>query len=402
MTKPLSKRGKRLCHVITTPTDRYSSGLRTRLEAEIAQRLGFEVDIVTGLGPADQKLTSPGLPGVKYWRLPSLTKYIYPQKDIKAVFQLYALFRRRRYHVVHTHLAKAGIVGRLAAAMAGVPTIIHDVHGPTFTPAHSWARRQLYINLERLAGLVTTHFIFYTHHLRHDFTVYGIGRQADQRVIYPDLDLKRYLEASRLTAEQRQLLRASWGLEADHLVLGFVARLVPSKGHNLLIQALPQVLLRWPQVRVLFVGGAIWSEEKKYLQELQNLIKSLALEDKVFFTGHQTDVLPFYQMFDLFVSPSLYEGTANATLEALSLGLPVVAFDLPFVRELCPPEVISCPPGSVTRLAVALDQALSRYVTAPDSIRPSLVFRQELVDKFSGKRWRSSIESLYQEFLYSG
>jgi glycosyltransferase involved in cell wall biosynthesis len=399
MTKTVPVNGKRLCHVITTPTDQYSSGLRTRMEAEIALRLGFEVDIVTGLGPADQQLISHGLPGVTYWRLPSLTKYIYPQRDLLAVWQLYTLFRRRGYDVVHTHLAKAGVVGRLAAGWAKVPTIIHDVHGPTFTPAHNWTRRQLYVTLERLAGRSTTHYVFYTQHLKNDFAAYGIGKEAVKKVIYPNLNLEQYLAASPLTADQRQRLRAPWGLAPDHLVLGFVARLVPSKGHHFLIKALPQVLARWPQVRVLFVGGAIWPEEQEYLQHLQQLLKTLALTDKVFFTGHQIEMLPFYQIFDLFVSPSLYEGTANATLEALSTGLPVVAFDLPFVHEICPPEVITCPVGSVAGLAAGIERALSCYVTAPDAIRPSWAFRQELVKKFSGAQWRTNIENLYREIM---
>ncbi len=388
--------GKRLCHVITTPTDQYSSGLRTRMEAEIALELGYRVDIVTGQGPADEKLISQGIPGVKYWRLPSLTKYIYPHRDIKALLDLYVLFRRQKYQIVHTHLAKAGILGRLAAGLAGVPTIVHDVHGPSFTPAHSWTQRNLFVNLERLAGLVTTHYVFYTNHLMADFAAHGIGPKAVKEVIYPNLRLETFLEAPPLPADRREKLRADWGLAPEHLVIGYVARLVPSKAHHLVIEALARLVDRWPQARLLLVGGAIWPEELSCQQRLQKLVKNLNLEGKVIFTGHQMEVLPFYQIFDLFVMPSLYECVGNALLEALVMGLPAVAFDLPFVHEFCPhEETIVCPYAQIEGLSQKLEGVLTQLATSSEDMRPSLAFRQDLAEKLSADRWKEKVVNFY-------
>jgi glycosyltransferase involved in cell wall biosynthesis len=366
------------------------------MEAEIALDLGYRVDIVTGQGPTDEQLISHGLPGVKYWRVPSLTKYIYPHRDIKALLDLYALFRRQKYQIVHTHLAKAGVLGRLAAGLAGVPIIVHDVHGPSFSPAHSWSQRSLFINLERLAGLVTTHYVFYARHLKEDFAAHGIGPKAIKEVIYPDLRLKTFLEAPPLPADHRKKLRVGWGLGPEHLVIGYVARLVPSKAHHLVIEALAHLVDRWPQARLLLVGGAIWPEEQSYLQRLQKLVKTLNLEGKVIFTGHQMEVIAFYQIFDLFVTPSLYESLGNAMLEALVMGLPVVAFDIPAVHELCPPEeVIVCPFGQIEELARGLEQVLTQLNTSSEDIRPSLAFRQDLADKFSAHRWKEKLEKFY-------
>jgi glycosyltransferase involved in cell wall biosynthesis len=395
MVKLLPSNSRRLCHVITTPTDQYSSGLRTRMEAEIALNLGYKVDIVTGLGPTDRKLISPGVPGVMYWRFPALTKYIYPHRDLKALRELYVFFRRQRYQIVHTHLAKAGVLGRLAAGLARVPIIVHDVHGPSFSPAHSWTRRNLFINLERLAGSMTTNYIFYTAHLKESFEAQGIGTKSDKSVIYPDLRLRDYLEAPRLSASERDQLRSRWHLKPEHLVIGYAARMVPSKAHHLAINALPYLLDRWPQVRLMLMGGAIWPEEQAYLRRLHTLVKDLSLNDKVIFTGHQAQMIPFYQILDLFVMPSLYEGTANAMLEALIMGLPVVAFDIPAVRELCPPEVIVCPLGKVEGLPQGLNRALNLLTASPEALRPSLAFRQDLAKKFSSKLWRESITDFY-------
>jgi glycosyltransferase involved in cell wall biosynthesis len=398
MVKLLPSNGRRLCHVITTPTDQYSSGLRTRMEAEIALNLGYKVDIVTGLGPTDRKLISPGVPGVNYWRFPALTKYIYPHLDLKALLDLYLFFRRQRYQIVHTHLAKAGVLGRLAAGLAGVPIIVHDVHGPSFSEAHSWFRRNLFINLERLAGLVTTNYIFYTAHLKESFEAQGIGTKADKRVIYPDLCLRSFLEASQLSAPERAQLRSRWQLTQEHLVIGYAARMVPSKAHLLAIEALPYLLDRWPQVRLMLMGGAIWPEEQAYLRRLHTLVKDLNLDGKVIFTGHQAQMIPLYQILDLFVMPSLYEGTANAMLEALTMGLPVVAFDIPAVRELCPPEVIICPFGQVEGLSQGLARCLTQLQASSEALRPSISFRQELVEKFCADSWREEIGDFYANF----
>ncbi|ABK17870.1 glycosyl transferase, group 1 [Syntrophobacter fumaroxidans MPOB] len=389
----------RICHVITTPTDQYSSGLRTRMEAKIARDLGYDVDVVTGVGPRDGRLISEGVEGVTYWRIPALSKYIYPHRDAKAFFDICSLFRRNRYQIVQTHLAKAGVLGRLAAGLAGVPIIVHDVHGPSFSSSQSLPGRELFINLERLAGLVTTHYLFYTNHLKDTFATKGIGNNAKHRVIYPDLRLKQFLDAPPLPVEERSRLRRIWHLAPDHLVVGYVARMVPSKGHHLAIEAFARLAERWPHARLVLVGGAIWPEEQAYCQRLQAQVDALHLVEKVIFTGHQLQVIPFYQMFDLFAMPSLYEGTANAMLEAMVMGLPVVAFDIPAVHEFCPSETIVCPFADAKGLAQGLDRCLTLLSTTPTAVCPSPAFRQALVAKFSSRRWHQELSDFYMRLV---
>lgn len=401
MTKPATAGGVRLCHIITTPTDRYSSGLRTRMQAQIARDLGFAVDIVTGLGPRDANLISQGLEGVAYLRLPALTKYLRPHLDSKALLELYRLFRGRKYHIVHTHLAKAGILARLAAGFAGVPIIVHDVHGPSFSDFHNPALRALYITLERLAGRFTTHYVFYTHHLKDTFAAEGIGSGATQHVIYPDLHLQKFLDVIPLSPAERSYLRSAWHLEPEHLVVGYVARMVPSKGHHLAVKAFSQLADRWPQARLLLVGGAIWPEERAYWDDLHDYVKTLHVADKVIFTGHQTQIIPLYQMMDIFTMPSYYEGTANAMLEALVIGLPVVAFDISAVHEFCPSEVIICSPIEAYSLACGLDRSLSSISSHRGTMHPSPAFRQSLVNKFSATTWHNSIQHLYNSLAAS-
>jgi len=369
------------------------------MEAEIALNLGYKVDIVTGLGPTDQKLISHGIPGVTYWRFPALTKYIYPHLDFKASLELYKLFKQNQYQVVHTHLAKAGILGRLAAGLAEVPFILHDVHGPSFSDKHNPFRRNMFINAERLAGLVTTNYIFYAAHLKESFENRGIGKKADKRVIYPDLRLQKFFESPALSGEERGRFRSRWQLTPEHIVIGYAARMVPSKGHYYAIEALFHLRNQWPQARLLLVGGAIWPEEMAYLNWLQGLVRELNLEGKVIFAGQQTQMVPFYQIFDLFVLPSLYEGTANAMLEAIVMGLPVISFDIPAVHEFGPPELIVCPFGQVEGLAQGFAQCFTQLKSSPEALRPSLDFRRNLVKEFSAKRWRKKLADFYANLM---
>lgn len=366
------------------------------MQAQILSELGYSIDIATGMGPVGSDLISRGLEGIDYYRFPSLTKYLVPRLDAKAFYDLFSFFRRGRYSIVHTHLAKAGILGRLAAALARVPIIIHDVHGPSFSPAHSPLRRALFMNLERLAGVATTHYVFYARHLKDAFESASIGTGAVRNVIYPDLNLQPFFDASNAGFMDRSRLRSCWGLSRDHLVVGYVARMVPSKAHHLAMEAFAALAERWPNARLLLVGGAIWDEEQAYVHRLRSLAANLRLDDRVIFAGHQTEIIPFYEMMDLFVMPSLYEGTANAMLEALAIGLPIVSFDTPTVREFGPPQAIICPFGQVSGLANGLQQAMTALGSSPDSIRPSLDFRRILVHKFSTRQWRKAFTDFYR------
>jgi len=387
----------KLAHIITHPRNTKGSGLRTLQDAEIAVKMGYQADVITGLGDAAHLQDHQPSPSVPYRYLPGLKKYIYPHHDVRALLQLQALFRREKYQVVHTHLAKAGVIGRLAAGLAGVPYVVHSVHGPSFAPTQPSHRRLLYIALEKLAGHYTTHYIFWAHHLQKAYQDLGIGNQANMRVIYAPYNFSPFLESTNISPAERQRLRLSWGIPSDALVVGYVARMVPAKSQHFAIRACKELILRYPKITLLLVGGANWPEEKSWLQRLKSLAQELGISERVIFTGHQQKVAPFYRMFDVFLFPSLYEGISFAMLEAFISDLPVVAFDIPGSREALGEEAIYAPCYDLSELTAGLNQALE---TLPDYNSNSLSRiekRKEVIKKWSYEKWSNDLQSFYKE-----
>jgi glycosyltransferase involved in cell wall biosynthesis len=386
----------RLCHVVTSPADRFGPLVRVRREAAITCEAGFAVDLISGWGADPQLVNAEQVAQVDYFRLPHLSKYIYPHKDFLALLSLYRLFRQRRYRVVHTHFAKAGVLGRIAAGLARVPVIMHSVYGPSFSPFHSWQHRSLFLTMEKLAGRHTTHYLFTANHMRDSFDRHGIGPRAEKAVIHPGVDFSPFAAAERLSPAERARLRRELGVNPDDLIVGYVSRIVPAKGHTLAIRALHHLSRSHPRIKLYFVGGAVWPEEQKHLAALKELIQELGLTEKVIFAGHQAQTIPFYQSFDAFVFPSLHEGIGMAVFEALFLGLPVVAFDIPSMREFFPQAVIA-PYGDAAGLA----QTLEKVLNGPKTAGFNQLEKDQVLQKFSTARWRAELLQYYNNIFQS-
>jgi glycosyltransferase involved in cell wall biosynthesis len=388
--------GLRLCQVITHPKNRGGSGLRTLQDAELAKSLGYHVEIVTGTGNPKDYQTKVIPTKINYLRLPALRKYIDPHQDVAALIGLFRLFRKNKYHVVHTHLSKAGILGRLAAGLARVPIVVHSVHGPSFGPHQSLILRQTFIGLEKLAGFFTTHYIFWSSHLQEAYRAQGIGKKADMRVIYPGIDFSPYIAASKISEEERARERAAWGIKTDDLVVGYIARIVYAKGQELAIKACHALASRYPNLKLVLVGGAVRKAEIAYLQQLKSLVKYLGMAERVIFTGHQNQVGPYYRMLDIFVFPSLYEGIGLAPLEAFVAGLPVVSFDIIGLRkEFLGDGGIFVPCYDISALTEGLVYAIENLEGDYSGKRRREKKKDEIIETFSFQKWRNKLEAFY-------
>lgn len=389
--------GLRMCHVITHPKNRAGSGLRTLQDAELAASLGYHVEIVTGTGNPKEYQTKVITTKINYLRLPALRKYVYPHKDVAALIDLYRLFRKKKYHVVHTHLSKAGILGRLAAGMAGVPIVVHSVHGPSFGPHQSLISRQTFIGLEKLAGYFTTYYIFWSSHLQEAYRAQSIGKEADMRVIYPGIDFSPYIAASKISEEERARERAAWGIKTDDLVVGYVARIVYAKGQELAIKACHALASRYPNLKLVLVGGAVRKAEIAYLQHLKSLVKYLGMTERVIFTDYQNQVGPYYRMLDVFVFASLYEGIGLTPLEAFVAGLPVVSFDITGLRkEFLGDNGIFVPCYDIAALTEGLVHAIENLEGDYSEKRRRETKKGAIIETFSFQKWRNNLEAFYR------
>lgn len=300
--------------------------------ALVAQRLalpeyGYECLLVTGPVGADEGDMTyyAEARGVQPRLLPELGRAIHPVRDLLTIWKLYRLMRAERPHVVHTHTMKAGFTGRIAARLAGVPVIVHTMHGHSYHGYWGKAKTWLFLQLERLATRCGHRTVTLTEGLRRDLVeVYRVSPAAKTVVLPLALDLHPF------RAQQRRggAFRAAHGIPADAPLIGFVGRLVPIKNVGLFLRAAAQALAACPSAYGVVVGDG------ELRAALEAEVAALGLGARVIFTGWVQDLAPLYSDLDVVVSSSLNEGTPVALIEALTAGCRVVATAVGGVPDL--------------------------------------------------------------------
>src|SRR2546425_5811187 len=273
----------------------------------------FRPLLITGEpGLLDQEARA--LSGVEFHQVPSLKRPIRPIADLRALLALTLLLRRLRPLIVHTHSSKAGILGRWAARRAGVPIIIHSIHGFGFTRyQHPLVRRAL-IALERRTSRFTTRFFAVSEANRRLGIELGLFPADRCTVIRSGVDLHAFRRARVDTVAKKREL----GLEPGRPVVGMIAPLKPQKAPLDFVRLAALVHRSRPDARFVLVGdgelrGAVEAEGERG-----------GLAGSVQPTGWRRAIAEVLRCFGLFVLPSLWEGLPRVYLEALASGVPVV------------------------------------------------------------------------------
>jgi len=344
----------RIAYVITTFL-RNVNYTRLMALARDQRARGREVEIITGRNASPELMEEACSQGIAVTPLPSLGKYIYPYQDALALRELVRLYRARKFDLVHTFLAKAGILGRLAGRLAGVPRLVHSVFGASFAPTQPALQYVVYRNLERLMGRVTDRFLFVGRELRDTYVAAGVCPPSRALVVYGGRDLSRFCELASLPAAERLARREAFGFREDTIVLGNVSRLVPWKGHGYALQVVRGLRDKGLDVRLIVVGDAKTPAEQKFKHELLARVRREKLEEAVIFTGWQPDPAPYYALFDLYLLTSMpFEGIPGSIIEATIMGVPVVGFDCCGVREIPGVRCRLVPPRETASLTAAV------------------------------------------------
>ena len=258
--------------------------------------------------------------------LPNLVRPVHPIRDWLAYRQLRSFFLSERPDVVHTHSGKAGVLGRLAAASAGVPIIIHTIHGPSFGTFQSRLANLIFLTAERRASRVTTHFVSVADAMTRQYLAAGIGKPEQYTRILSGFDLVPFLSARNCPE-----LRKRYGIEPDDVVIGKVARMFKLKGHDDLFSIAPDLIRACPKVKFLLVGSGPW--ETRFRQ----LARDMGIAGRFVFTGliPPEQVAEWVGIMDILVHTSRREGLARVLPQALAAGKPVVAFDCDGASEIC-------------------------------------------------------------------
>jgi glycosyltransferase involved in cell wall biosynthesis len=318
-------------------------GLRTRPDLEVRLISGPTDGPEGSLEP--EAAAVPGLLMV----LPALIRPVHPWYDGRALTELTRLFRQLQPDLVHTHSGKAGILGRLAARRAGVPRIVHTIHGPSFGPFQGTLANALFRAAERLAGRCTTHFVCVADAMRDQYLAAGIGSHDQYTRIFSGFPLDPFL-----AAQPDETLRDRLGIAPDDFVVGTIARLFKLKGHDDLLEIAPQLLRRCPRLKFLWVGDGSWRAR------LERKAAALGVRHRLVLTGlvPPAQIPAHVALMDALAHLSRREGLPRALPQALAVAKPVLAYDCDGAREICVDHETGflVPPGDRVTLAERLQQ----------------------------------------------
>ena len=311
-----------------------------------------------------------------------LRRPVNPIADCSALWQLTRAIRRMGVDIVHTHSSKAGFLGRLAARMAGVRHIVHTPHGHVFEEYFSPVATRTFIALERLAARWTDYIVTLSDEEAKEHLRQRIGR-PEQFVTIPsgvDLDAVTAAPPVRL-APEGPLITA-------------VARLVPIKGLQYLVEAAPEILQRCPGARFLLVGDG----EMRPMLEAQ--ARSLGVSERVHFAGYRKDVASILAGADAVVLPSLNEGMGRVLVMAMALGKPIVATRVGGVPELlgAGEAGLLVPP----RDALALAEGITKLLQDPSLTSAVGEAGRRRAPRYSAESMLEALAKLYRKVMANG
>ena len=358
----------RVLHVITRLTLGGSSENTLATVVGLASA-GYAGALAVGLAESEAAVVDDARRrGCRVVDVPALGREVRPLRDLAALRQLTALMRRERPRIVHTHTSKAGFLGRLAARLARVPAVIHQPHGHVFYGYWGAPRTALYVALERRAARWTDRIVTLTERGTAEHLARGIGRPGQYATVPSGVPTA----ALRAAAPPRAAARARLGLAPDAYVVAGLGRLVPVKGFALLVEALPRLAAEVPSARVLLVGDG---PERAALEARA---RALGVAARLHVTGATPEVAAHLAAADVLAAPSRNEGMGRALVEAMALGLPVVATAVGGIPAVV--EDGGCgrlvPPGDADALAAAL-AGLGRDARLRETLGRAAVVRAE-------------------------
>lgn len=347
---------------------------------------GYSSYLVCGEVSAEEgELTPP--PGTPVTRVPGLRRDIHPIGDARAAWEIERLMRARRPKLVHTHMAKAGALGRFAAHRTDVPVVVHTFHGNVLDGYFSKWMSSAFLAAERRLARMTDALVAVSPAVRDELLALGIGRPSQWRVIPVGLDLSELLTRQVDRAQARRAL----GLPEAGPVVGVVGRLVPIKDHLTFLDAASRVALTRPDVTFVVVGdGELRSElETRARRSLRGTCR---------FLGWVMDLPTLYAALDVVVLTSRNEGTPVALIEAGAAGKPAVATCVGGVGDV----IRDGQTGVLVQAgdARAIAAGISRLLDEPSRARAfGEAARREVRLRFTNERLADDLAGLYGELL---
>jgi glycosyltransferase involved in cell wall biosynthesis len=326
--------------------------------------------------------------GVPFRVIPSFVRRINPLLDIWTLIRLYRLMKRERPDIVHTHTAKAGALGRVAARLAGVPIVVHTFHGSVFKGYFDSASSQVFQFIEKALVSLSDKVVAVSPLVAEELEQRGIAPRDKIEVIYLGLELERFQKV----AKHRGELRRELGIASDIPLIGCIGRLVPIKDIPTLLKAMKLVGTAHSEATLLVVGDG---PERPAL-ELEAY--RIGVSSRVRFLGFRRDLERVYADIDVAVNCSHNEGTPVALIEAMAAGVPVVATSVGGTPDLFLNGLLGrlVPSADSARLSEAICEVFRDTVTAHKTATKA---QEHVIERFRSERLVADLDRLYTLLL---
>ena len=357
------------------------------------QERGYDTTLLAGSlarGESSMSFVAEEL-DVRWYPIPQLHREISPLYDTLSIVRLVKWIRRVRPHILHTHTAKAGAVGRIAAGLAGdarPPIIVHTFHGHVLRGYFNPGPATLFRALERTLAKSTTRLVAVSPEVRDDLVQLGVAPREKFSVIRLGIDLDNRVASGGDGAELRRL----YGVSPDEFVVGWIGRMTAIKRVDDILLAFRRLLDLGVNTRLCLVGDG---PDREHVERRAH---ELGISRNVLFVGYQRDVAPYYSFFDALVLPSANEGTPVVAIEALAAGRPVVATRVGGVPDVVEDDA----DGMLVRVGDidGIANALERLAYDPE-LRRRLgdAGRARTIPRYRVERLVADVDALYRELL---
>lgn len=389
----------KVLHVITR-LDRGGSAENTLITVMNLDRSKYTPSLLYGLTLS---------PDVKYFKktkesasefscIPDLVREISPIHDLKAFYKIYSFIKKGGYQILHTHSSKAGILGRWAGWLAGVPVIVHTPHGHVFYGYYGPFVSKLFVWAEKISALITDRVITLTERGKREHIRFGVGKSDKFIPIHSgvDIGLIQKPDADKISQCQKsykshESLRETLSMPRGAIVAASMGRLSRVKGYEYFIKAGIILSKKYDDIYFAIAG------EGELRENLEQIIKNAGAVERFKFAGWREDIGNFLNGIDIFVLSSLNEGMGKTIVEAMAAGLPVVGTDVGGISEIVVEGETGfiVPPGNAEAIAeriekLYLDKGLRSSMGERGRERAALYDTHSMVRK---------VESLYEEVL---
>lgn len=358
----------------------------------------YEIILVHGLSyesrmtESERQIVNGGIENakandVKVISLPSMVRSIRPVKDFKALLSLVRLILKEKPDIVHTHSSKGGILGRLAAKIAGVPHIIHTPHGHVFYGHFGTFASWVFLWVEKIFSRFTDRMVALTDGEKSDYVNLSVCAPGKLLKIHSGVDVEKFMHTNGNRVEKRRSL----GLDQNEAVIGFVGWLLPIKGPDYLLKAMDYVWQGHPEASLVLVGKGDMDVDLRAEAQRKNT------NGKVKFLGWREDIAEIMPLFDMLVLPSLNEGMGRVLVEAMAAGKPVVASRVGGIPDLVRNDETGylVPPADEKALAGGIKKLLDDPAKAKQMGQRG----KEYCHQFSLEAMIEKLDDLYSDLI---